>query len=89
MVLTRPFRRPGMVRDPDLRAYTEASGADSARVTHLVRPGVRAGDNAYHYTVVHVDGARVWVEVIGVDWGAGYAPYQSNKSVLGDTLVRR
>ena len=75
--------------EPDLRAYTEASGADSARVTHLVRPGVKAGDNAYHYTVVHVDGARVWVEVIGVDWGAGYAPYQSNKSVLGDTLVRR
>ena len=75
--------------EPDLRAYQQASGADSARVTHLVRPGVRAGDNAYHYTVVHVDGARVWVEVIGVDWGAGYAPYQSNKSVLGDTAVRR
>ncbi len=75
--------------EPDLRAYTQAAGADSARVTHLVRPGVRAGDNAYHYTVVHVDGARVWVEVIGVDWGAGYAPYQSNRSTLGDTVVRR
>ena len=75
--------------EPDLRAYTQASGADSARVTHLVRPGVRAGDNAYHYTVVHVDGARVWVEVIGVDWGAGYAPYQSNRSTLGDSVVRR
>ena len=75
--------------EPDLRAYQQASGADSARVTHLVRPGVRAGDNAYHYTVVHVDGARVWVEVIGVDWGAGYAPYQSNRSILGDTVVKR
>ena len=75
--------------EPDLRAYTQASGADSARVTHLVRPGVRAGDNAYHYTVVHVDGARVWVEVIGVDWGAGFAPYQSNRSMLGDSVVRR
>ncbi len=75
--------------EPDLRAYTQAAGADSARVTHLVRPGVRAGDNAYHYTVVHVDGARVWVEVIGVDWGAGFAPYQSNRSTLGDSVVRR
>jgi len=75
--------------EPDLRAYQQAAGADSSRVTHLVRPGSRAGDNAYHYTVVHVDGARVWVEVIGVDWGAGYAPYQSNRSVLGDTVVKR
>ncbi len=75
--------------EPDLRAYQQAAGADSSRVTHLVRPGSKAGDNAYHYTVVHVDGARVWVEVIGVDWGAGYAPYQSNRSVLGDTAVKR
>lgn len=75
--------------EPDLRAYQQAAGADSSRVTHLVRPGSKAGDNAYHYTVVHVDGARVWVEVIGVDWGAGYAPYQSNRSVLGDTVVKR
>jgi 3',5'-cyclic AMP phosphodiesterase CpdA len=75
--------------EPDLRAYMQASGADSARVTHLVRPGSKAGDNPYHYTVVHVDGARVWLEVIGVDWGAGFAPYQSNRSMLGDTLVRR
>lgn len=75
--------------EPDLRAYMQASGADSARVSHLVRPGSKAGDNPYHYTIVHVDGARVWLEVIGVDWGAGYAPYQSNRSTLGDTLVRR
>ncbi len=75
--------------EPDLRAYMQASGSDSSRVSHLVRPGSKAGDNPYHFTVVHVDGARVWLEVVGVDWGAGYAPYQSNRSVLGDTLVRR
>ncbi len=75
--------------EPDLRAYQQAAGADSSRVTHLVRPGSKAGDNPYHYTVVHVDGARVSLEVIGVDWGAGYAPYQSNRSVLGDTVVKR
>ena len=75
--------------EPDLRAYAQASGPDSARVSHLVRPGPQPGDNPYHYTVVHVDGARVWLEVIGVDWGAGYAPYRSNRSALGDTVVRR
>ena len=75
--------------EPDLREYMQASGADSARVTHLVRPSSKAGDNPYHYTVVHVDGARVWLEVIGVDWGAGFAPYQGNRSVLGDTVVKR
>lgn len=75
--------------EPDLRAYTQASGTDSSRVSHVVRPGERAGDNPYHYTVVHVDGARVWIEVIGVDWGAGFAPYRSNRSALGDSVVRR
>ncbi|WP_373060630.1 metallophosphoesterase [Gemmatimonas sp.] len=75
--------------EPDLRAYVRASGLDSARVSHVVRPGARAGDNPYHYTVVHVDGARVWIEVIGVDWGVGFAPYGNNRSVLGDTAVRR
>ena len=75
--------------EPDLRAYVQASGVDSARVSHLVRPGEKAGDNPYHYTVVHVDGARVWIEVIGVDWGVGFAPYNSNRSVLGDSSARR
>ncbi|WP_310572241.1 metallophosphoesterase [Gemmatimonas sp.] len=75
--------------EPDLGAYMRSSGVDSARVTHLVRPGSKAGDNPYHFTVVHVDGERVWLEVVGVDWGAGYAPYQGNRSILGDTLGRR
>lgn len=75
-------------REPDLRDYMKASGADSSRVTHLVRPGSKVRDLAYHYVVVHVDGARVWMEVVGVDQGAGYAPYRSNRTVLGDTLRR-
>ena len=77
--------------EPNLKAYMKASGVDSARVTHVVRPGRRDGDNPYHYTVVHVDGERVWLEVIGVDWGAGFAPYKGNRSTmeLGDTVVRR
>jgi len=75
--------------EPRLRAYERASGADSARVSHVVRPGPREGDNPYHYLVVHVDGARVWIEVIGVDWGVGFAPYGGNRTVLGDSAVRR
>jgi starvation-inducible outer membrane lipoprotein len=54
-----------------------------------VKPGTQAGDNPYHYLVVHVDGPRVWMDVIGVDWGAGFAPYRANRAVLGDTAVRR
>lgn len=75
--------------EPDLRAYASAGGADSVRLTHLVKPGTQAGDNPYHYLVVHVDGPRVWMDVIGVDWGAGFAPYRANRAVLGDTAVRR
>jgi 3',5'-cyclic AMP phosphodiesterase CpdA len=73
--------------EPDLRPYRTASGADSAAVQHLVRPGMQPGDNAYHYVVVHVDGARMWIEVIGVDWGRGYAPYRSNRATLSDSTT--
>jgi 3',5'-cyclic AMP phosphodiesterase CpdA len=73
--------------EPDLRAYrAAASPADSVRVQHLVRPGMNPGDQAYHYLVVHVDGPRMWIQVIGVDWGAGFAPYRSNRAILADSL---
>lgn len=72
--------------EPDLRPYLAASGADSARVDHLVRPGMDPGDNPYHFVVVNVDGDRMWLEVLSVDWGAGFAPYRSNRAVLRDTL---
>jgi 3',5'-cyclic AMP phosphodiesterase CpdA len=70
--------------EPDLRAYVAAAGADSVRMTHLVRPGMEPGHNAYHYIVVHVDGARVWLEVIGVDWGRNFQPYRSSRTTLSD-----
>jgi hypothetical protein len=72
--------------EPDLRAYSAASGPDSARVQHLVRPGMERGDNPYHYVVVHVDGTNVWLEVIGVDWGRGYQPYRSARATLSDSV---
>lgn len=71
---------------PDLRAYMLASGADSARLEHLVRPGPYPGDNPYHYVIVNVDGDRISLEVRSVDWGAGYAPYRTNRAVLRDTV---
>lgn len=72
--------------EPDLRAYIAASGADSARVQHLVRPGPEPGDNPYHFVVVHVDGDRISLELQSVDWGTGFAPYRSNRAVLRDSV---
>ncbi len=74
---------------PDLRGYIAAAGADSVRLEQLVRPGMTPGDDPYHYLVVHVDGARMWLEVIGVDWGRGYQPYRSARAPLYDESDRR
>lgn len=70
--------------EPDLRSYVRMAPADSIRVEHLVRPGMNPGDNPYHFVVVHVDGPRVWLEVIGVDWGRGFQPYKSARAGLGE-----
>lgn len=71
--------------EPETRSYLAAGVADSLRLQHLVKPGPNAGDNPYHYVVVHVDGARVWMEVIGVDWGRAFAPYRTARAVLSDS----
>jgi hypothetical protein len=76
----------GYTGQPDLRAYIAASPADSVRMQHLARPGLEPGDNAYHYVIVHVDGAKTWLEVVGVDWGRGYQPYRSARSALRDSV---
>ena len=47
------------------------------------------GDNPYHYVVIHVDGERLWLEVIGVDWGSGFQPYRSSRATLADTTDAR
>src|SRR2546425_2514447 len=51
---------------------------------HLVRPDPERGGNPYHYVVVRVDGDQLDLEVVGVDWGAGFQPYRSNKIELQD-----
>jgi hypothetical protein len=60
------------------------TSSNSVRLEHLVRPGMEPGDNAYHYIVVHVDGDRTWVEVVGVDWGRQFQPYRSARAGLWD-----
>lgn len=72
--------------EPDLRAYLAASAADATTLEHLVRPGPEAGNNPYHFVIVSVDGNRLSLDVQSVDWGAGFAPYRSNRAVLRDTL---
>lgn len=70
--------------EPDLTEYLKANAAEKVSLEHVVKPGVEPGDNAYHYVVVSVDGERLALEVIGVDWGRGFAPYRSNRTDLTD-----
>jgi 3',5'-cyclic AMP phosphodiesterase CpdA len=71
--------------EPDLSDYLKANQSSKATLEHLVRPGVDRGSNPYHYVIVRVDGDKLDMEVLSVDWGAGFAPYRSNKIELQDT----
>ena len=70
--------------EPDLREYLRTNADSHVALEHLVKPGIERGDNPYHYLIVRVDGDRLDVEVVGVDWGAGFQPYRSNKTGLQD-----
>jgi hypothetical protein len=70
--------------EPDLSAYTAANRASGVSLEHLARPSGDPGANPFHYVVVHVDGENVSLEVVGVDWGKGFAPYRSNAASLND-----
>ena len=65
--------------EPKLDEYLKANEASKVELKHLVKPGVERGANPYHYLIVRVDGAKLDMQVIAVDWGAGYEPYRSNK----------
>jgi 3',5'-cyclic AMP phosphodiesterase CpdA len=69
---------------PELREYLLAGQVEKVAVNQLVRPGPDGGDNPYHFVVVQVDGERLRVEVVGVDWGAGFAPYRARGTGLFD-----
>ena len=70
--------------EPDLREYLSASAAAHITMQHLARPSSEPGGNPFHYVVVHVDGDRISVEVIAVDWGRGFEPYRSSTATLVD-----
>jgi hypothetical protein len=74
----------GYTGEPDLRDYLKANEANKVTIEHLVKPGVERGSNPYHYVIVRVDGDKLDMEVIGVDWGTGFQPYRSNKAELQD-----
>jgi Calcineurin-like phosphoesterase len=70
--------------EPDLRDYLKANAADQVKLEHLVKPGMEPGQNPHHFVLVRVDGDKLDMEVIGVDWGRHFQPYRSNKVDLQD-----
>jgi hypothetical protein len=74
----------GYTGEPDLSDYLKANAANHVTLEHLVKPGVERGSNPYHYLLVRVDGEKIDMQVLSVDWGADFAPYHSNKIGLQD-----
>ncbi len=74
----------GYFGEPDLSAYIRSGGTTRIAMQHLAKPFMEPGANAFHYVVVHVNGEQITLEVIGVDWGRGFAPYRSNSAVMSD-----
>jgi hypothetical protein len=70
-------------QNPDTRDYVRSNAASQVRLEQIARPGADPGSNPYHFLIVTVDGDRLGIEVVGVDWGAGYQPYKTNKVDLG------
>ena len=70
--------------EPDLRDYQKANEANKATLDHLVKPGNQDSPTPYHFVLVRVDGDKLNLQVIAVDWGRGFAPYRSNSQELQD-----
>jgi hypothetical protein len=70
--------------EPDLREYVRENAAEKVTLEHLVRPGAHPRDNPHHYVLARVDGTHLRLEVIGVDWGSGFKPYESRWVDLED-----
>jgi hypothetical protein len=74
----------GYTGEPDLNDYLKANEQNKVSLQHLVKPGIERGENPYHFVIVRVDGEKLDMEVISVDWGSGFQPYRSNKVELRD-----
>ncbi len=70
--------------EPATRDFLAAGKDSKVALQHLIKPGMWAGDNPYHYVVLRVDGDDIQIEVVGVEWGRGFAPYRSAKQTLKD-----
>lgn len=70
--------------EPNLDEYLKGNEASKIKLEHLVKPGVERGANPYHYVLVRVDGEKLDMQVISVDWGTGFAPYRTNRVELQD-----
>ena len=70
--------------EPDTREYIKAGAAEKVTLDRIAKPAYEPGMGAYHYVLVTVDGDKINVEIIGVDWGRDFQPYRSNKANLND-----
>ena len=70
--------------EPDLTDYLASGSANTVALEHLVRPSPDSAGNPYHYVVVHVDGEKISLDVVGVDWGTGFKPYGKSSVTLVD-----
>jgi 3',5'-cyclic AMP phosphodiesterase CpdA len=70
--------------DPDTRPYIKQYEAEKVTLDRIAKPPFEPGGGAYHFVLVQVDGERINLEVIGVDWGRNFQPYHTNKANLSD-----
>jgi len=75
----------GYQGEPDTSQYVRSNQALRVALEHLVKPGLLPGENPYHYVIARVDGERMDLEIVGVDFGANWKPYRSNRARLTDT----
>lgn len=71
------------VGEPSVRQYLLDGAAQKLSLDHIARPSIEPGGNPFHYVIVHVDGERISLEVVGVDWGRGFAPYRAATVEMG------
>ena len=74
----------GYQGEPDTTQYLRDNQSSRVSLEHLAKPGQEPGDNPYHFVMVRVDGERMDLEVVGVDFGANWKPYRSNSVALSD-----
>jgi hypothetical protein len=70
--------------EPDLDGYLKANDSLKVSLQHLVKPGNLDSPTPYHYLIVKVDGDKLDMQVIGIDWGRNFAPYGINEVELRD-----